>query len=113
MGTTYYLLLTTYYLLLTTYYYYYYNYNYNYYYLYYYNYQYFYYYYFILLYLTYLYKFINLLAPHGAQAVIAFRYSPTLLLLPSPPIFSKYSPQTSQNQSLEEASNGLCVEATP
>ena len=42
-----------------------------------------------------------LLAPHGALAVIAFRYSPTLL--PSPPIFSKYSPQTSQNQSLEEA----------
>ena len=28
-------------------------------------------------------------------------------------IFSKYSPQTSQNQSLEEASNGLCVGATP
>ena len=51
-----------------------------------------------------------LLAPHGAQAVIAFRYSPTLLL-PSPPIFSKYYPQTSQIQSLEETSNGLCVGA--
>ena len=28
-------------------------------------------------------------------------------------IFSKYSPQTSQNQCLEKASNGLCVGATP
>ena len=55
-----------------------------------------------------------LLAPHGALAVIAFRYYPTLpypTLLST--IFSKYSPQTSQNQSLEEASNSLCVGANP
>ena len=54
----------------------------------------------------------NLLAPHGTLAVIAFRYYYSTTL-PSPPIFSKYSPQTSQNQCLEEASIGLCVGATP
>ena len=112
-----------------------------------------------------------LLAPHGAQAVIAFRYYPSLPFPPLPYyyifqtfssnlsvpstrggissdlcssnslgtsysrhesesewpaglvyldctvlyywIFSKYSPQTSQNQCLEEASIGLCVGATP
>ena len=39
-------------------------------------------------------RFYALLAPHGAQAVIAFRYYSTTLPY-YPPIFSKYSPQTS------------------
>ena len=39
---------------------------------------------------------------------------PSLSLSPTTTtIFSNYSPQTSQNQSLEEAPNGLCVGATP
>ena len=41
---------------------------------------------------------------HSIQSLLY--YSPTT-------IFSKYSPQTSQNQCLEEASIGLCVGATP
>ena len=57
----------------------------------------------------------QLLAPHGAQAVIAFShyyyYSTTTTTTTT--IFSKYSPQISQNQCLEEASIGLCVGATP
>ena len=54
-----------------------------------------------------------LLAPHGALTVIAFSYLPPTLLYSTTCIFSKYSPQTSENQSLEEVSNGLSVEASP
>ena len=48
-----------------------------------------------------------------AQAVTAFSYSLPSSYYSTTTIFSKYSPQTSQNQSLEEASNGLCEGATP
>ena len=41
---------------------------------------------------------------HSIQSLLLLYYSTT--------IFSKYSPQTSQNQSLEEISTGLCVGAT-
>ena len=41
-------------------------------------------------------------------------YGPPVVSYPTTTsIFSKHSPQISQNQSLEEESNGLCVGATP
>ena len=42
--------------------------------------------------------------------MIAFRYYSTTT---TTTIFSKYSPQTSQIQFLEEASTGRCIEAIP
>ena len=54
-----------------------------------------------------------ILAPHGAQAFIAFSYSTTTTTLLYYSIFSKYSPKTSENQFLEEALTGLCVIAIP
>ena len=52
------------------------------------------------------------LALHGALAGIAFSYS-LLPYYPPTSIFSKYYPQTSENQFLEEALTGLCVIAIP
>ena len=56
----------------------------------------------------------HLLAPHGALAVTAFSYPPTTITTTTTTsIFSKYSPQTSQIQAVEEASTGLCVGVSP
>ena len=62
---------------------------------------------------------LDLLAPHGALAVTAFSYPPTTTTTTitttttTTSIFSKYSPQTSQIQAVEEASTGLCVGVSP
>ena len=51
-------------------------------------------------------SFISSAWSSGSHSIQLLSYPPTTM-------FSKYSPQTSQNQSLEEASNGLCVGANP
>ena len=64
---------------------------------------------------------LGLLAPHGALAVTAFSYPPTITTTTTTTtitttitsMFSKYSPQTSQIQAVEEASTGLCVGVSP
>ena len=67
-------------------------------------------------------RVVLLLAPHGALAVTAFSYPPTIttttittttITTTITSIFSKYSPQTSQIQAVEEASTGLCVGVSP
>ena len=55
---------------------------------------------------------IQFISSIGALAGIAFSYS-LLPYYPPTSIFSKYYPQTSENQFLEEALTGLCAIAIP
>ena len=55
-----------------------------------------------------------LLAPNGALAVTAFSYpTTTTTITTTTSIFSKYSPQTSQVQAVEEGLTGTWVGVIP